>query len=252
MTRMVRRGLTVVRGGSGGDRSRTRAVAERTSAFGLLGMARFICSRVVQSLSVLLSGALQVGRQKEGRIMHHRSPNPIVVFALLAVGLMAAAGHARAGGAIVGTNLGFTHVSFERGEGVFMFSLPNQSPLLLGFQPGLRIGGFVSEGKRHEIYVDTGLWFASSDNLLIISAQAMLAYQHSFIEGAVSPIVNVGIGILHVGGDLQTANAPVIGGGIGVRRILAPDRQFEAKECGFVVLPSTDAIGVKLGFDLYL
>jgi len=178
-------------------------------------------------------------------------------------GLLSVTGAAHAGGTLVGTSFGFTHYAPENGDGLSAISLPYQGSLFGTFQPGLRIGGFVDEDRRHEIFADTGVSWLSGDGFTFTSIQLMGGYQHCFSAGPEAPYVNIGVGMLHIGGDDDSINAMVVGGGFGVRHVLANghgavrgefrlDHQFEGKRDGAVVLDAINAYGVKFGFDLYL
>lgn len=170
---------------------------------------------------------------------------------------------ARAGGMLVGTHMGFTHFSPEDDDGLSVFAFPAQASFFGTFQPGLRIGGFLDDTGRHEIFVDSGVMLLSSDGRSINIFQLMGGYQHFFGTGDLSPFVDVGVGILHLGDDDDSINAMVVGGGLGVRRTLAHghgavraelhvDHQFEGKDNGAVAIEAINAFGLKLGFDLYL
>jgi hypothetical protein len=188
-----------------------------------------------------------------------------LTFAVLALSvLLCGSARAEGGGMFFGTSLGVTHFIPEDGDGLTAATWPSQAGFYLPtFMPGLRVGGFLDEAHQQSLYLDTGLFYATSDGNSLMNLQGLLAYEFAFGDQPTVPIVNVGVGVLHVGDDDDSYNSMVIGGGLGLRHRLAHghgalraevhvDRQFEAEDNGHTVLPALTAVGAKLGFDVYL
>lgn len=185
---------------------------------------------------------------------------------LSALVLLASTGLARAegGGMFFGTSLGVTHFVPEDGDGLTAVAWPSQTGILFPtFSPGFRVGGFLDAAHQKSLYLDTGLFYASSDGSSFTNLQGMLGFEYAFGDKPTVPYIDFGAGVLHLGSDDQSYNSMVLGGGVGIRHRFAHghgavraeahlDRQFEAEDDGDVVLPNLTAIGAKIGFDVYL
>ncbi len=186
-----------------------------------------------------------------------------ILVALFAVCLAVPAG-AAGGKAYVGTNLGLAHYVPEEGDGLTTFGWPHgiQAASHL-FAPGLRIGFGLDERNSQSIYLDTGLSIWSGGGSSTTMLQFMGGYEYGFGGGPVEPYLTGGVGYMSLSEDGHSISNPVLGVGLGIRHVLAHgggavraefhlDHQFEAKFEGDPVMPSLNAIGLKLGFDLNL
>jgi opacity protein-like surface antigen len=165
----------------------------------------------------------------------------------------------------MGTNLGLTIVSPEEGDNVTAFALPGA---VGGLQPGMRFGYVFTDKPQHELFVDTGLLFYSTENYSNNAFELTGNYQWNMVPNAVlMPYATAGFGFLFqsnkYGDETYGATSALFGLGFGVRRTIASgagslraelrfDRITEAKDGDIIIVPNGNAFTVKLGYDLWL
>jgi hypothetical protein len=160
---------------------------------------------------------------------------------------------------MVGTNFGFSVLMPPHGaDDLVTVAAPGQAGTVFpGLIPGLRIG--ASSGL-HEGYLDLAISVLSASGTTITNLTAMANYQANFAPASlVSPYLTAGVGVVHASYESESATSPVVGGGVGMRRVLSNGHggmRFEARvdhfsksDQGFI---EGTAIGFKLGFDLFL
>lgn len=167
----------------------------------------------------------------------------------------------------LGMNLGYQNLDIDGTEdNVNVFAWPNGSLLEAGgFAPGLRIG-FVGDSPVHEIYLDNALTIFSTGDFSLRSFANTVNYQWNMpTETANNFFVTGGLGLAFLSasnGSDVSSTSPIFGGGVGVRHRMNHghgalraeirfDRYVEGTDGGFVVVPETNAISIKLGFDLW-
>lgn len=186
----------------------------------------------------------------------------IMVAALLA----GFAAPARAMNWSLGANLGLVIVDpTEDGlESVTLLGLPSQGFITIVGSPGLRVG-FIGESPRHQFYFDNGLSMFSTEGVNFTSAQFTANYQYNLTRTSTQPYVTLGGGLAHfrsedfLFGD-ESVMAGMFGGGLGVQHRLghgrgslrAEIRLDHVVEDDGGVVPESNNIGLKFGFDLWM
>lgn len=190
--------------------------------------------------------------------------------------LVSAAAPASAMNWSLGANLGLSIVSPDSKYDVedrTIFGWPSapdfafDSPLA-----GIRVG-FTGEQPAHEIYVDSGVSYASvkdagSQRSVVITAN----YQYNFGTGSVAPYLTAGAGFVLGGLKIESSDPTVavdvsgtgaiFGGGVGLRHKMGNghgtmrgevrfDRTTEGKDGDIPVIFESNVFGIKLGFDLW-
>lgn len=126
------------------------------------------------------------------------------------------------------------------------------------FAPGLRLG--TSSASGNDFYVDFGLASTSVSGFSATSFQTTLNYQRAFSPTSnTSPFLNAGIGAMVLTSDSDTFTNTVVGVGLGVRSLVSQGHgairgEFRIDYIGedSQGFAGGTAIGLKLGFDLYL
>lgn len=194
--------------------------------------------------------------------------------ALVVIGLLlSAAVPARADGWSVGSNFGISFFNPKDGDNTTVIGIPGTAG---GLQPGLRIG-HRAESSPHEFFADAGLLLSDTGDFSSKALEMTANYQHDFSRSTVGPYATAGIGLFFTGYDLTaydelamqnvklslSSTSAVYGLGVGMRRPLGDgdatvrfearwDRITEGKDGDIVVQPEGSAIGLKLGFDVWL
>lgn len=183
----------------------------------------------------------------------------------LSLAFLAALGHsAHAADWSIGTNLGLTSISPDDGDQITAVAIP---AAVGGLQPGLRVG-YALDNPRHELFVDTGVLFYSTDTFTNNALEMTGNYQWNFgPDRVLAPYLTTGFGFLFQSNELGSTDvsgtSAVLGVGLGIRRSIANragslraelrfDRMTEAKDGAVVVVPEGNAISLKLGYDLWL
>ncbi len=189
---------------------------------------------------------------------------------LLGLGLLAAPAPALAGTWSVGSNFGLSFFNPKDGDNSTVIGIPGAAG---GLQPGLRIGR-RSDDRLHEFFADAGLLWSDTGDVSSKALEMTGNYQYNFAGEPTGPYVTAGLGLFFNGFDLPSGGSPgstvslsstsaVYGVGAGLRRPLGSsdatlrfearwDRITEGKDGDFVVQPEGSAIGLKLGFDVWL
>ncbi|HEY2954990.1 MAG TPA: hypothetical protein VGK89_07065 [Candidatus Eisenbacteria bacterium] len=180
-------------------------------------------------------------------------------FRYLLVSLLVAAWpHSAAAGTwSFGSNLGFM-VNSNQNATETVVAWPGD---VLAFQPGLRIG-YVERTSPLEFYMDTGFLVESSSGSSFRIWQASGNFQHGLNRRSASgPYLTGGVGFWMIGGsNSETHTVGSLGGGLGARAVvghghgafrgeLRIDHFFEDQAAG---VDAFTAVGVKLGFDLWM
>jgi hypothetical protein len=184
---------------------------------------------------------------------------------VLALFFVIAAAPVHAQSLSIGTNLGINHYIPEDGDSFTTLGWPSAAgPMFYTFSPGLRLTFDLDEKNRQALYLDSGLLVGSGGGATFHIGEFMLGYQASLSAAPTAPYLTGGVGMMWFNDSEDEAWAnPVLGGGLGVRHVLAHgkgsfraelrvDRQFEAKRAGTTEWPALTSIGLKIGFDLNL
>lgn len=190
---------------------------------------------------------------------------------LLVLALLVAA-PAWAGQWTVGSNLGLSFFNPDEGDNSTIVGFPGSAG---GLQPGLRIGRANDSGP-HEFYADLGLLLADAGDVSTNAFELTANYQYNFSKGRTGPYVTGGVGFYSSGLEFTSfdfdlneavsvdlsATSSVIGLGAGLRTGLGDggtarfelryDLIGEAEDGNTVVQPAGSAIGLRVGFDLWL
>jgi hypothetical protein len=146
---------------------------------------------------------------------------------------------------IFGTNFGLT-----ANEGDLVVGIPHGAFEFV--RPGLRIGAMLP-GRRHELFADYNLLFASGSGSSDHIASGTFNYQFNFTDvESGSAYLTAGLGVVSFSSDTYT----LFGAGLGMRHWLANRHaaiRYEARvdrlsNDGF----GTNFFGVKLGLDVKL
>lgn len=179
-----------------------------------------------------------------------RSLIPVVVL------MTVVAGPARAAVLSAGANFGVSYVT--EGDGLLGIHVPGSSdPYFGGLMPGLRLG-INDQTFRHLVAIDLGLTYLNSSGSSLHVIELMGSYQHHLVtQGRTAPFINLGAGLVNVGGDSASETRVLVGAGVGVRQTLVHGHgagRFEMRldhlnEKDFD--PSLNVISFRVGFDLY-
>ncbi|MBI5170446.1 MAG: hypothetical protein HZA61_13235 [Candidatus Eisenbacteria bacterium] len=163
----------------------------------------------------------------------------------------------------VGSNLGVSFISPDRGAHVTTFAAPGSVD---GMLPGLRLGRTLSHPNA-EAYFDGGMTWSTSNGAHASGLALTANYQWNFTPAARwTPFVDLGAGFAHKSvdsGDSDAAGTSLrIGVGAGARRKAGDsgtlraavrwDHDSRATDRSVVVNPGGSVITFKLGFDLWL
>lgn len=169
----------------------------------------------------------------------------------------------------LGANLGLVVIDpTEDGvDSATMFGWPSQGFLNAVGAPGLRLG-FMGENPQHQFNLETAFWLFSSEGSSISTAQFTGNYQHNFVgSGAATyPFVTGGAGFTSVNAEDffgGSAVSPTFGIGVGMQHRLGHghgtaraeiriDHVVEGEDGGFPLIPASNNIGLKFGFDLWM
>jgi hypothetical protein len=177
--------------------------------------------------------------------------NALRVAVLPVLAVMLAPPALAASHASLGVNLGVVSLSTED-ESSTLVSIP--SDVLLGIQPGLRIG-LPGENRLDDFYFDTGFVVVSSSSLWMLTVN----YQRNFTRAATAPYLTVGGGFRTYSTDNGGGNTGALfGGGLGVIHRLAESRGDLRLELRLDALNDSElsstlkSFGVKAGFDVWV
>jgi len=169
----------------------------------------------------------------------------------------------------LGANLGFTVIDpVEDGDALTTFGWPSAGILNVVGTPGLRIG-FAGEGAAAGVFIETSWMSLSSSGSSLTTATFTGNGIYAFpVSGSVQPFVTAGVGVAHFGDNDffftdASANSAIFGGGLGVQHRLGHghgtlraevhyDHVSEGTDNGGTLIPATNNIGLKLGFDLWM
>jgi len=182
---------------------------------------------------------------------------PLVALALSAFTSLAT--HAATAEGLVGASFGYTPIS-ENGGGSGHFIAAPAS--VIGFQPGLRLGGMTAD-RRWSVFGDFGLLMetAGGGSATIAMVEPQVQF-NALPHAAVTPTFNVGGGFFHADGDGGSGTTQaLIGAGLGIqhdisdrhghfRAELRLEHVMEKKSGPFVEQSAFTLVSVKLGFDL--
>jgi hypothetical protein len=165
----------------------------------------------------------------------------------------------QAGNWSLGTNLGLSFLNAEnQGSTVTALSWPGDA--LFTREPGVRLG-FAGENRAHEFFIDSGMLLLSESGFSLHSFQLTGNYQYNFTPGtSPSPYVTAGAGLFNVGDDTDSSTVPSLGGGLGLQFHVAGGHGTIRSELRFDHfgsdetrgVPSANAFGFKIGFDLWM
>jgi hypothetical protein len=196
----------------------------------------------------------------------------LLVLAAASAPAVSSAASASTGRWSIGADLELTFVNPEVGSNSTVFAWPGDGNAP-AYQPGMRIG-YEFAGKPSEVYVNTGLDLVTGDGSSLTTFELTGNYQYNFHGskpktstpyltgglGLVSASYNVGTGF----GSLDVgATSLIYGFGVGMRHRVADghgsirtearfDHLTEGDDGGVVVIESSNLIGLKVGFDLWL
>lgn len=185
--------------------------------------------------------------------------------ALVLLSVLTAPAHAATWG--LGSNLGLNVLAAD-GDLTYLTVSWAGSPVYA--MPGLRLSLRDEEG-RTTLHLDSGFQLVQGDEFGQSATQSTLNASYAFggDQGLV-PFVSFGAGIatrsvkdLGPGNQSVSTLSGVFGGGFGVQRAVARgngalrcevhyDYVSQGEDSGIVLVPSQSAIGLKLGFDLWL
>jgi hypothetical protein len=161
-------------------------------------------------------------------------------------------------GWFIGANFGVTHYSPETGEGLTSVTWGDGASIAGLWQPGLRIGSTIGRGQD-ELYADTGFLYLTGNGSSVTALQISGNYQHDFSRpGTPGGFVDVGVGILNLGGGGTSTTLTVFGAGLGYANPFADgharfrfevryDHQSEDADIG---LSAASLVSLRLGFDV--
>ena len=165
----------------------------------------------------------------------------------------------------LGTNLGLVIVdpTEEDSDSVTLFGWPSQGFLTIIGAPGLRLG-FIGESPHHQFYIDSGLSMISTDGADLNTMQFSGNYQFNFGRGSTQPYLTAGGGFVNFNSEDflfdESVTTAVFGAGLGVQHRLGHGRGSLRAEVRLDrviedddgVIPESNNIGLKLGFDLWM
>ena len=182
----------------------------------------------------------------------------LLISIIVAIGLVAAS----AAGAVsvsLGSHLAFDVLRPEVSHGGTSTVLAWPSNTLT-YSPGLRVA--VADLRHaHELQFDSGLFSLDEGGSTLNSFVGTLGYQYTIASSRVTaPFVNVDIGVYREGGAVNSSSSIMFGMGAGMRHTvggrhgdlrveLRADRLHHDDTFG---RPAITAIGVRLGFDLWM
>jgi hypothetical protein len=173
--------------------------------------------------------------------------------------LLLLAAPARSATTTLGTSFGVQFISSPGASTVTILGIPSSPGIFFsGVQPGLHVGGLTDSGSE-EIFLDMGWSLASLNGESIYSILNTLNYQHNFGTPGTQPYLTVGGGMLVQGYLGSSDSYGMLGGGVGLRNLVASghgdvrfefryDRVFSSDALG----EDLNVIGIKAGFDLLL
>ena len=159
----------------------------------------------------------------------------------------------------LGTNLGLSFLNAENQNGTTT-ALSWPADGLFAREPGIRLG-FTGESRTHEFFIDSGMLFLSESSISLHIFQISGNYQYNFTSGpSPSPYVNAGAGFYNVGDDTDSYTLSSLGGGVGLQFHVADGHGTVRSEFRFDHfgsddvrgIPTVNAFGIKLGFDLWM
>jgi len=164
----------------------------------------------------------------------------------------------------MGSNLGLSVLSARDAENVTYLSFPGT---VVALQPGLRIG-LRGSGSRQETFFDAGLNLATASGFRSTSLGVTGNWQLNLATGpGVQPFVDAGLGFLYASREVArvtaSATSATFGAGVGLRHTLPGghgdirgelrwDYVTKGEDGDVVLTPAGAAIGLKLGFDLWI
>jgi len=171
------------------------------------------------------------------------------------------AAEATGGGAwTIGPNFGFSVVSASGGGGsIVALGWPSGGGLFLGgVQPGLRVG-YVTPAGGSDIYLDTGVNYASSAGSSVYSVMNTVNFQVNFARRSdITPYVTAGAGFALTGFSDYSETHALFGLGVGMRRMVSDGHGAVRSEFRFDRLGGSNresglnSFAVKIGVDLWI
>jgi len=187
-----------------------------------------------------------------------------IVRALVLVSFLAAPVHAANWG--IGSNLGLNVLAAEDDHSYLTVSWAG-SPVYA--MPGLRLS-MRDEDGRATLHLDSGFQLVNGDDFGQSATHNTLNVSYAFADRGTTPFLSFGAGIatrmvkdLGPGNQSVSTLSGIFGGGLGLQRTVAQghgtlrfevhyDYVSQGEDSGIVLVPSQSAIGLKLGFDLWL
>jgi hypothetical protein len=172
----------------------------------------------------------------------------------------------------LGANFGMSFVDPELGSNSTVLAWPADGSAT-AYQPGIRVG-YTKEKTPSEFYVDTGLAYMTGGGFPSTSFELTANYQYNFNSKqpkSLNPYLTGGFGMVSASYDYDVGSGPdgagatslIYGLGVGLRHRISDghgtiraefrfDHLTEGDDTGLVIIDSSNIIGIKLGFDIWM